>query len=388
MSEFNWDERELEQLLEQLPKYEDTRSKQQLFTELERRGLFEKQVTQPLLKTKSKNKRKFISIGTSVAVAAVAAILFTFTNVLEFGKSPREEAVLELESNSNHQDFGITSVGETHKTNNMDDEEGAVSRSADIRSGLYLNEIGNEHVLYIGSAVDTVRYASYATKIPSDWIRTNQLQTATYLQVYEKAVPVLEQQLGKDHPLVGVLKEEGQTLIHELPSNHPYENNEQYIGIMQATFGHHYTDLKVQTEDGQEQLISLQSDFPTNVIPQMTAEELNLYVNQNMQRFTTIEEAIADYFEKLSGPLGMPYDVPMEIVAEEPVLFVNFKQVIYVNDYTPQQLKAILEGIIYIANQYGLVVKFNGIDTDFWGGFDFTQPIEPPLAPNELLFPS
>ena len=409
MSKSNWDEQDIEKLLNEMPKQSDHRTKEQFFHQLQQKGIFDetnhtsennhsykakKRIIHPSV------KRGMTLVATFVLVLVIPMVLFIINNnTKEVATSDRE---LEMADANRAQ---------LNKEDKEDEEDKEVEiniatfdeqRGMDLRNGLYEDEIVDETILYLGFAGDNAESIPAAFKISASWLKENKIDAdqLTYLELYNKVIGHIDEELlgfVDYHPIVGRLEENGKTLIHYLPANHTYDKGTSstfnYYGVMQDTFGHYYDELIILNEDGSPAAIDhigiLTEPFKISS-PKQNAYSFyassngnNYLVTYARNTYNSIKEAITVLTEESNDLSPIISDASFTYNIENSELVITFDEPLDVTAYQEDKLMVMLESLIFTAASFDLQIRFENIQQSSWGGFNFTETIPRPVSVNE-----
>jgi hypothetical protein len=406
MSKSKWDEQDIEKLLNKMPKQSDHRTKEQFFHQLQQKGLFDEAThssedTHPNKTNKRiiqrRVKRGMALVATFVLVLLIPMVLFIINSNQQEVATDNSDKKLEMSDTDMAQ---MNQESEQIKINTLPD------RQMDLRTGLYEDEVVDETIFYLGLAGDAAESIPVAFKIPTSWLNANGLdmEQSTYLDLYNKVIGLIDEELlgfPDYHPLVGRLEEKGNTLIHYLPMDHPYDkgtaSTTNYFGVIQDTFGHHYDELMILAEDGSpgafDHMGIITEPIKISSLKQTayfldSSSDNTLYLNTNSRTsFKTIEEAIAALSEKTNdlyqSPLISEASFTYNVVNSE--LVITFDKPLDVTVYQEDLLMAMFESLIFTAASFDLTIRFENIQQAIWGGFNFTEAIPHPISVNEQM---
>ena len=78
--------------------------------------------------------------------------------------------------------------------------------------------------------------------------------------------------------------------------------------------------------------------------------------------------------------------VSLTVEDEGDIVTVTFDQALDLEQYDPAQGMRMIEGLLLTAASFDKQIKFEQIVQENWSGFDFTKPLEKPVAGNILFY--
>ena len=407
------DPKKIEDLLRNVPKIEDTRTKEDVFARLKAEGLFDENENEnepngTVLTPPVRKRLPFLKLASFVAVFTLVIIASLFINKDNMLDTADEEKIESYSISQGINDKADDKVEEA-EADNMNPI--TMFRMSDYRTGLYADElgIGDEIIFTIGLASNAAESLPISMKIPVSFLNENGLDAnASYLQIYELVAPLLDEQaLGfyDYHPFEGRFEEQGERLIHYLPDDHPYDiasaTLANYIGALGDTFGSHYKEVIIRNSNGEPIEFSEVGEMNDPIVLKglengmmnyFVFEQDNgmRYLSPNFREsFTTITDAFEDLKIEDNDiyKTAIIDDVTFDIENRETYLAVKFSQPLDVTQYEVDKLMAMFEAIIATAASFGEQVKFENIVQEEWGGFQFNEVIPKLIGLNEIQFP-
>lgn len=403
----DFNEEKIEQLLLQAPKFEDTRSKEDVLNRLKAEGLFKDDAvhgkSRETVDFPSKKKIPYKWIGTLVAAAAALAIIPTMlSNSNDMVNEAGNSEVFEMASNKAD---GTSLDEETSGVESFSTGVTAV-RMMDLRQNLYVDELLDERVFTFGLTSNDAESVPFSMKLTlPNLMEYGLTEDSTYLELYKTIAPLIdEESLGfrETHPLVGELSEDGKKLIHKLPTNHPYDGSSakisNYIGLMQDTFGGHYEEVILQDENGNEIALSevgeIQPIKLTGLGNRMNyfvyTNDLGVsYLSPNFRKtFDTVEDAIDGLRNEWNDVYqsAMIDDIKFKTIVYERYVEIVFDETLDVTEYPADDLMKMLEALILTVTSFDYDIKFSNVEQQEWSGFQFTEILPTVKGVNEIAF--
>lgn len=408
MSQNNWNEQKIEQLLSQMPKPKDSRSKEEVFKRLQRD-----------LDTaiKPEKKRKYWA---PPAVGVAAMITLTLLGITYINSSSSND---EMAGQYDAKESASTDADDSSTMTKMNEEaEGSIEMSAasdtsnkeseiamgssDVNRAAYEVDAQNHRLFQIGLAGDQANSVPVTILIPNEMIQNDFANTTpSQLEVYQKYAPQInEKGLGfsEYHPYKGEFRTEGESLIHVIPENYNYDLSsapfEVYGSSLKYTFDE-YKEIRFQNEDGSTVEFD-QVGKPSDPMPLtkdkfmqnyylFTSADGKEYLSPSFgQSFETITEALEAMKSKPNDiyTTVIPRGVKYEIQEEEKVVRIKFAEPLDLETLDPKAATYLIEGILLTGASFQQVIQFENVVQSNWNGFDFTKPMPMPIGPNKMYY--
>lgn len=405
MKKGQWDEENLESLLKQAPKVIDHRSKDELFNRLKNEGLFNEQPPQK----QSTNQKGIRWAPLLVSIASLFIIVLIAAQYLGNDQS------ISMENSS--LDIATTESVEESATMNAKEESAMqVDRSrmtnftmaTEVQQTLvYEDQLEDFTLFEIGLKGDDAESVPVSFLIPNEIVEEKLgTEKPTTLALYEAFSPLLDEQLlgfNEYHPLKGKLREQGNTLIHTLPEDQQYDAGtaslSNYFGSLVDTFGDAYKEVKFENSQGQgiyfEHIGEVMEPFALNsehtqynyFMYQLRDGAIFLSPNFRMS-FPNVKEAIENMTLEANDiyrTVILP-GVSFQVVEGDSVVTITFDEPLDLENFDATSTMRMVEGLLLTAASFDKHIKFEKIVQENWGGFDFTKPLDKPIAANLLPY--
>lgn len=411
MSQNNWDEQKIEQLLSQMPKPIDSRSKEDVFKGIQQD--FDTSI-------KPKKKRKYWA---PPAVGVAAMITLTLLGITYINSSSsNDEMAVQYEA----KESASTSADDSATMKNVAEEEAsesiemnAISDSSNKESeivmgssdmefskAVYEEDVQNYTPFQIGLAGGQANSVPVTILIPNEMIQNDFANDSpTQLEVYQQYAPLInEEALGfsEYHPYKGEFTTEEDSIIHVLPENHDYDlasaTIEVYGSSLKYTFDE-YKEIRYQNEDGStvefdqegkpSEPLTLTKDKLMQNYYLFTSADGREYLSPSFgQSFETITEALEAMKTKPNDIYTtlIPRGVKYEIQEEDKVVRITFAEPLDLEAMDPKVATYLIEGILLTGAGFQQVIQFENVVQSNWNGFDFTKPMPMPIGPNKMYF--
>ncbi|RUL55071.1 hypothetical protein [Lysinibacillus antri] len=395
MNHEKWDDDKIEELLSNVPKIHDHRSKDDVFKRLQDEGVFEEE----LVPMKQKKKINWLPFIISVAAILVLAIVGT-----SFTKQMNQESLDSTAQEAKEISNDASRIMDT----GMEEESMGLmaAEMTNLSTAVYPDELEGKTVFQLGLASDAADSVPVTVLIPNERIQqdfgnTNPTGVALYNQYAEN---FNESAIGfrEYHPFVGNISEQGNQVIHTLPSNQPYDtasaSSATYTASLFDTFHYYYDEVLLRNEDGSIFEFS-EAGEPSKPIPLKAKGQFNYfkhtqadgseYLTPNFRvTYKTVEEALMAMKEETNDiykTVILP-EVEYEISITENVVVVTFTKQLDLMNYDQGDAMQMIEGILLTASGFNKQVLFNNIAQIEWQGFNFADPLPMPVAPNEIPY--
>lgn len=409
MSQNNWNEQKIEQLLSQMPKPSDSRSKEDVFKRLQ------EEIDTSII---PKKKRKYWA-PPAVGVAAMITLTLLGVTYINNSSTNDEMAVQydakESASTNANDSSSMLKMNEEAETSsemstldNSNEEAVIAMGSSDMEfsKAVYENDVQNYTPFQIGLAGDQANSVPVTILIPNEMIQKDFAKdTPTQLEVYQQYAPLInEKALGfsEYHPYKGKFEVEEGSLIHVLPENHDYDlasaTMEVYGSSLKYTFDE-YKEIRFENEDGltvefdqvgkAREPLTLTKDKLMQNYYLFTSADGREYLSPSFsQSFETITEALEAMKSKPNDiyTTVIPRGVKYEIQEEDQLVRITFEEPLDLEAMDPKVATHLIEGILLTGGSFQQSIQFENIVQSNWNDFDFTKPMPMPIGPNKMYF--
>lgn len=395
MNRDRWDEKRIEELLKQVPKIRDTRSKEEVFERLKKDGVFDEEPP----KTSQIVRKRTKAVPWLIAAAALfLAILIPFLEsqfVSHEATPANEKSEFKIEDQKEMETFGVF---------NEEGQQGISAMEADIKTAVYPEQLEGNTLFRIGLASDEASIP-VSILIPNEKILEDfGKENPTQVELYNAYAPRLNEKLlgfNEYHPYAGKIAEQNGKIIHQLPKDqNPYNDTDASLAMYYTTLNDTFTDYhEVEVVDEKNQRVQLKEAGEENVLRLNGGNRQNgyfKYVQKDGAQFLaptrktypTVEqamEALKTDTDDVYCSVILP-DVDYSVTVENGVVKVTFKQPLDLFNYNPVEAMQMIEGMLLTAAGFNKAVQFVNIVQLEWEGFDFTKPLPIPVGPNELPY--
>ena len=409
MSNNNWSEHKVDQLLSQVPKLQDTRSKEDVLNRLKE---------DPRLNGSEQVLKKGTKPWIPTAVAAAAVLIVCLLAATMINKpatdtaSMSEEAKMDSSAKmeSSNDAMKSTSINEpaseSAKVTGESEENSfaaaGIGTEEQLLNAVYPTDLGEYTAFHIGMVAPDAIVVPVTFLIPNRTIANDfGGQQPTSLQLYNKYADELdEESLGfsEYHPYAGEFIEEGPNLIHKLPSVHDYDMSSAassvYNHSIKETF-YGYSEISFQNEEGKQAVFDQVGPKKPELLSNgHSFTSYYSYVNPNGGQFlvpnsdsvyTDIKEAMESMktspndFLKSVIPDGVDY----EVVDEKGLTRIRFTEVLDLEQLDPKSAANLIEGILLTNASFGGQVQLENIQPSIWNGLDFSKALPIPAGANK-----
>lgn len=387
----NWDDEHIENLLRDFPAIRDDRPKEEVYQRLAQKEPVRKRQKQwlPLLVA----ALAFITIG-----ILVASIL----NQNGIDSSQNEQST---ESGS---DQSAASTAESAEDRSIQEENAAtgdaatsIMESEDAGSGqvsVYEGDLEGHTLFTIGftenAFVIPLSFLIPDSQIMEDLGKDNPNSVELYNQY---ASEIDEQALGFDeyHPYVGKIAMGSEGAEHVLPKDHQYDLASASIGVYTATLKETFRDagqVAVLNEDGSpvefDQIGPMEPvvtdvknvafyAYTTAAGETFLAPGYGMPFETATEAFQAMKDSPND-FQKSTLPDGTDFS----ITETDDLVQIEFQSPFDFSAMEEVDAKRMIESLAMTAKSYGKQVQLANTEQPQWLGYDFTVPLETPVATN------
>lgn len=417
MSNNKWSEQKIDQLLSQVPKLQDTRSKDEVLKQLQQDSRFTEY-------TQKKQKRWIPSV---VAVAALITLTLLGATLINqpnnelnsaFDSSSKSESSTEMDREiSEESKTSITAKEEatvesaegsvTFKSTSekaSSETEMATSEAPvqSILTSAYLSDVENHTVFKIGLVSQDALVVPVTFLIPNDQIQQDfGNQTPNTLQLYEQYAGVInEEDLGfvDYHPLKGTFEIDQDQLVHRLPKEHDYDLSSAALYVydlsLQFTF-EGFTEINHQNEDGSQAEFDQVGQKPPTVLTNglyktavypytdpngqvYMVPSLNEHFNSVLDALDALKTSPNDFFANV-----IPRSVNYTVEEIQGVSHIKFSEPLELNSLSQEQIAQMIESFILTGATFDVQIQLDNIIEEQWNGINLTQPLEKPVGLNK-----
>jgi len=412
MSNDKWSEQKIEQLLSQVPKLNDTRSKEQILNRLKE---------EKSLKGQTSTKKRRYWAPPAVAVAALITLTLLTASFLNQSNSSNESTAnqtmdMEAAKSMETEEIEITNdINEPPSMKVAEDGEGEAGESAtfnltSLSSGsygtaVYSTDLSDDVTLFrvglSGEAANSVpvTFLIHKTQIEEDFGDKN----PTSLELYQMYAPRIDEEglgFSEYHPYKGSFSTEGTTLIHTLPKDHYYDmasgNNTVFTQTLKETF-QEYNQIVFRNEDGSPVVFDQvgEPSKPMNLNDGgynyylYSQSNGSVYLTPNFgESYKSLPEALLQMKENKNDIYTsvIPQGITFEVKNEKGITHVIFNKAVDLEQMDSTTAMNMIEGLLLTGASFGQPLQFENVVQENWNNFDFTQPLPIPIGSNKMDF--
>ncbi len=397
MPNSKWTDESIEDLLKDFPAIKDNRSKEEVYNRLAPNEKVQKRPKKwlPLLVA----ALGFITVG--ILVATIIS-----QNGIDSAQNPQESsensaATSEAEDQAQEEAAGLSETEDSEA-----EEPGQFSSAqveAPLRTAVYEDSIGDQTLMTIGLTEN-------AFVVPVSFLIPSEQTEAAFggdapssFDLYQEyAGDIDEELLGFDeyHPYIGRFEEITGGIRHLLPQDHQYDLASASMGVYFNTLTETFTDveqIEVANEDGSvaefseigpvEPVVPMEENVAYYSFESSTGD-VYLAPGYDMP-FTAASEAIRALAESPNDFYGatIPQNIEVRVSETTDLVQVEFEDGLDLSSLDPLEAVRMIESFVLTADAFGKKVKVDGLHSETWNGFNFSQPLPIPVAPNLMEWP-
>lgn len=394
MPNSKWTDETIEDLLKDFPAIKDDRPKEEVYNRLVQKEKVQKRPKRwlPLLVA----ALAFMTIGILVAAILSQNGMDTAQNP----ENPSDSTATTAEENAQEEAEGAKG-GESGT-----EEPGQYSTAQvdiPLRTAVYEETIGDQTLMTIG-LTENAFVVPVSFLIPSEQVAAafgDDIPTS--LDLYQEyADKIDETLLGFDeyHPYIGTLEQTATGIRHLLPQDHQYDLASASIGVYFNTLSETFSDvpeIEVANEDGSaaefseigpvEPIVPVQENIAYYSF-ESSSGQVYLVPGYDMP-FASASDAIGALAESPNDFYGatVPQNADIKVSETEDLVQVEFQNSFDLNSLDTLEAVRMIESFALTADAFGKRVEVDGLQTEIWNDFDFSQPLPIPVEPNLLVWP-
>ncbi|ANU22982.1 hypothetical protein [Planococcus donghaensis] len=393
-----WTDESIEDLLKDFPAIKDNRPKEKVYNQLVQKEPVQKRPNRwlPLLVA----ALAFIAVGLLVSSIINQNGNDSAQNSESSADNSNDGAEMKTQEGLEEQE-GLPAAEESGAENA--DSYSTAQVDGTFRTAVYEEMIGDQTLMTIGMT-ENAFVIPVSFLIPNEEItKTFEGSIPTSLELYQEYADDLDEvALGFDnyHPYVGTLEEMATGIRHVLPQDHQYDLASASIGVYMNTIKETFNDvaeIDVTNEDGSPAEFSQVGPLE-KIVPEV--ENLAYYAYQTTQGeiylapgydmpFDSAEKAImalAVNPNDIYQPT-IPQDWEFQVSETDKLVQIEFTNNVDLESVDKIEAVRMLESFVLTADAFGKEVVVKGMRQENWNGFNFSEPIPIPVAPNLLPWP-
>lgn len=272
---------------------------------------------------------------------------------------------------------------------------------------VYESQLQDVTLFTIGLSGDNAESVPVSFLIPNEIVNEKLGTTApTKLQLYEAFAPLIDEEgrgFREFHPFKGKFLEKDGELVHQLPKDHPYDTSlgalSNYTGTLIDTFSDDYEQVYLENMDGASIDLDYVGEVKEPISLRSSSEKYNYYAYQMStgavylspnfrMSYSTVEEALQNMTTEANDiyrTVILP-NVTYTVKSDKNVVTVKFDNELDLQQFDAIEVMRMIEGILMTAAQFDRQVKFEQIVQEEWNGFNFTGPLDKPIAANIFYY--
>lgn len=408
MSEKKTEDRVLDELLTNMPRFTDKRSKDEIYQRI--KSEIETQEKTENRKRIGVSLNKWVPLIISVASVLILTVLVSsYINNNE--SSTADKAAESSTANDNMRTMEITEEAsmdavEEEKSNDMTIMSGKVAATFELvpfgspNTSVYENDLNGGTVFHF-SLLENALSVPITIVIPKEQIENDfPSKIPNSLELYERyAFGIDEASLGfqEYHPYKGYFLAEGKMLKHYLPADHGYDTapgtSRPYFSSINEIFTDFDSLLRVN-EDGSpiewdqvgtldEPVVLTGSEQKVNYFAYKAFNE-ETYLTPNFDNtFATLTEALIG----MKNPENDIYTsvIPNDVtytVQEDKGFVVRFDEPLNLESLDASEAYRFIEAFSLTAASFNQSIQLENVVQENWNGIDLTSPLPVPIGPN------
>lgn len=402
MTDNKWNDNKIEELLGNMPDIQDKRSESEILARLQ-----QDERLQQVPRRKKRNRW----MPTLVAAAALLMIGILIPSMLRQNEGAMMKDTTRQMSTSESTDISVQddAIQESALfTDEMNREEASTFSAVQMDAVSYVvlaDDLNGMYPFRIGltQAANSipVTFLLPEERVQSDFADEKPDSVALYNR-YAAEIPETEFGFDDYHPYVGEVTTEGDTVVHDLPVDHLYDQGSAALEVYYQSIENTFTDYtKFKTIDEHGELASFSHVGKTDVV-QLGGGKLPLpyykYAMPSGQVYLipyaaetseTVEQALLamknvhnDIVETV-----VPTEVTYDVHQENGVAVITFDIPLDLNALEPVEATAMIEGFMLTASNYDMQVRLENSIQKLFGEYDLTSALPEPVGSNPIPIP-
>ena len=282
------------------------------------------------------------------------------------------------------------------------------SRILSLRSSVYEDDLTDAVAFHIGLANRDKESVPMTYIIPNERVATDfGEKKPTTLQMYKKYAPQIDEEANgftNYHPYKGELKEKGDQLVHVLPKKNDYDvaskDSGEYVGTLQDTFSEsEYKDIQFKNSNGTASEVSKEEEA-SKPMTLTSSNHFNyyLYKDENgveylspdsRKTFSTVTEALIDMRAKNDNAYVpvIPEHITYTVKEVAEGVIVTFDVPLDLTAMDVKRATQLIEAMMLTAASFDQQVRLDNIVQESWEGFDLKNFLPKPVGANKRYMP-
>lgn len=405
----DWNDREVEDLLKKLPKLNDDRTRSLIYSKVEKErrapGRF----------------KRYVPVIAALAALFIVVLLAPSLITQMSGEDSAMEGAYSTDSSAGDSKVAedppsAESKAEITRDDGSTEEnqmQMAEKSDKDNKEFTTLKEEGkHERLSLFEEDIDGKYYYSYglvssdAIAVPVSVLASAEMEEkqADWVEQYEdisRKLPEKEWGFQDYFPIKGdlSLSENKENVLLTLEDNHPYSGSSAvesnfYQSLLYSFEDRGVKEITLLTEDGSAPEFSHYGKLPSIPLNRAMNRPFYSYSPDGKGRYLVpgslsggnIKQSIAAMKETPSDLYQsvIPEQLSVNVTESDDRVIVTFSEELDLHSMKEQSAQELIEGILLTAKSSGYQkVLFQNIRQETWNGFNFTEPLETPLAPNK-----
>ena len=412
MTHKDFDDQQLENLLNNAPKLSDHRSKEEILKRLQadtrlqdnqylQEATSESFVSQNLKdhSAQTRKRHKKSKMPWLISIASIFVLLIVAGGILVNQQLGEELADVEMGNNSTIQADQAQNANAVMETSIMANH----SRLLSLRTSVYEEDLVDATVFRIGLAGGAAESVPLTYVIPNERVMNDfGNKKPTTLQLYTKYAPQIDEEamgFSAYHPYKGELKEQGDKLVHVLPEENEYDGASatvsMYKGSLIDTFSD-YKEIAVKNTDGTAYTFSQAGEpsEPIQLAGMVNHYNYYLYKEPNGAEYLSpnFRQTFENVTEAIKAMSMMNNDIYATVIPEgvtyavtdgKEGVAVTFDATLDLTTLDAVRATQLIEAMMLTAASFDKKLLLENVVQNQWEGFDLTTYLPMPVGPNK-----
>lgn len=405
MSGNEWNDDKLEKLLHSMPKTKDERSADDILARLKK--------DERLVPARQPRRKKWMPAF--IAVAAMLVLTLLVPSFLKGGFELSDTSMETSEKSAPQNGESVDTAQFKQSAEESETMEEPATRNAiqadaptafldgkGMQSHVVLENETDGMKLFTIGLVHVVDVVPITFLIPTELIQSDfSSENVNSVELYNHYAKLIDEEgLGFEdyHPYKGKISFQGNTVIHQMPSEHEYDMSPTTIGAYTFSAIASFPDFKEMkvVDDKNEPVVfdyigeamEVTLIRPSAFYKYSVNEEQSYLIPYENRKLDEIQEALLAMKNPENDIVTsvIPPSVDYTIQETDDVVTVSFKQLLDFDAYPPNEILEMVEAFMLTAASFDKQIQLHNVQQEYFGRYTLTKPLPKPVAANPIVW--